>query len=103
MNKTEFTQEEKITILKKHGWEVQKGFCFSNPTSQDYDNHFVSEEEVNNALKLGAQYYVYIEDFSASYEINNAFDVFYDNIADNIDGNPTDEEIVLYIRKEFLE
>lgn len=69
---TEFTDEEKIKILLKNGYSCEEGYCFSNPTSQDFNNHFVCKDEVDLAVKKGSTFYFWKDgdDFVKDLEVD---------------------------------
>ena len=73
-----YSDEQKKIILSKNDFEVMEGCCFSNPTDQDYENHFVSKEEIEKALKEGYKTYFFKKDYDYIMNLEEAWENFTD-------------------------
>jgi hypothetical protein len=71
-----FTKEQKIKILSKNEFTPMIGYCFSNPTDQDYQNHFVSKEDIEKAQKEGYKTYFWKEDYDYIMDFDEAWENF---------------------------
>lgn len=88
-----FEEEEKVRILRNYGFEVLYGYVFSNPTDMDYENHFVSAEEVELEYKFGPKYYFHMEGEDVSHDLSDAWEKLCDYVEDELD---TDDEEHIY-------
>lgn len=88
----EYTNKQKEKILIQRGYEImRRGYCFSNPTDQDYENHFVSEEEVNEALKCGPKNYFYLDGEDFIMDLDESWEHMLDYLYDELDTDNDDE------------
>lgn len=87
----EYTTEQKKNILTARGYELMRGYCFSNPTDQDYENHFVSEEEVNEALKDGAKDYFWFDGHDSIKDLDDSWEEMLDDLYDELDSDKNDK------------
>lgn len=99
----EITDNDKIKILKKYGYEAEVGICFNNPTDQDYENQFVPKEEVEEKLKDGYKTYFIREYGEFFMELEDAWEDFIDWYWDEFhDKFDNDENKMYESLKKFL-
>jgi hypothetical protein len=99
-----FTKKQKIKILSKNKYEVLIGYCFSNPTSQDFENHFVSKKEIEEAIKEGYKTYFLKEDYDYIMTFDEAWENFIEYYWDEMyDIVGESEEKLLNSLCEFLD
>jgi hypothetical protein len=98
-----YTDEEKTIILEKNGYEFMEGYCFSNPTDQDYDTHFVSKEDVERAVAEGAKSYFWKDGHFAGVQVlEEAWENFCEDYWDENEEYKTEEDMLCSLSK-FLE
>lgn len=108
MDNRKFSKEDKVKILDNYGFEVMYGFLFSNPTDMDYENHFVSAEEVELEYKLGPKYYFYMEGEDRCYNLDDTWERVYDDVSFELDSDEEEAinsylEGLLEFKKEDLD
>ena len=97
------TYEQKTKILSKNEFTPMVGYCFNNPTDQDYSNHFVSKEEVDEAIKKGFETYFWKEDFDYIMTLETAWENFIEYYYDDkYEQFGDDEEALLESLEVFL-
>jgi hypothetical protein len=95
------TTSEKIKILEKYfDVVINEGFVFPNPTSQDYNRHFVTVEELVTALKEGSKYYGFREYDDEVHELDDLWEQYIEYIEDAYDLN-TEEQIDEHINNNL--
>lgn len=87
--------EEKEKLLEMFGWEKLIGFMFPNPTDQNYEQHFVSTEDVFKALKKGEQWYYWYEGRESMSNIDDAFEELIEEFWDIDYPDEEQESVVL--------
>ena len=70
------TNKMKTKILSKNEFTPMIGYCFNNPTDQDYQNHFVSKEDIEKAQKEGYKTYFWKEDYDYIMDLEEAWEHF---------------------------